>query len=73
MRIYQLSVNHAHEGSTISYHASKSEAERTGKNEERDSTSDPVQFFHVTPIDFKPTKKGILAMLNAHTPDHDNG
>lgn len=72
MKIYKLSTLGNQEGCRVSYHSSKKKAGSEGARMQKDDPEE-ITSYDVYPIDFTPTKKGILQMLNTYTPEHDNG
>lgn len=71
MTIYQLTMMHAEHGACVSYHGTKAEARKQGQADYEDDKG--FDSSTLTKIEFKPTKAGILEMLNTRTPARDNG
>ena len=72
MRLYRLDIVTGHEGTSVSWHPSKKEVgqEVTRMRKEH---GEEVSNWYCTPVDFQPTKLGVLRMLRRYTPDRDNG
>lgn len=69
MRVYELALQHPDEGNVISWHPSKAEAERLGREEFNRGGYDRMMVFgHTIPTD----KRGLLRWLNTHV-TKDNG
>lgn len=71
MRIHRLLVRHSHMGNVVTWHASERGARSAGRAHKRHDRE--VDGYDTAPVDFTPTKVGILALLNDFTPDRDNG
>lgn len=72
MKIYRCTIYSAHEGAMLSWHASRREAERRLRHEQRERGEPAIGPEGVDAIDVPTDKAGLICWLNAHV-DSDNG
>lgn len=70
MRIYKAVGGHEELGNVLAWEADKGAAHQWRQQWNDDGR---LYSFKVVPVDFKPTRAGVLSLLRQHTPDTDNG
>ncbi len=72
MKLYRITWHDADKGACVDWASSQAEARHILAEAKRGS-GEKFESGTVDPIEFAPTKAGILDLLKTHTPHHDRG